>query len=570
MMSYNLKSIAGLAFAGYLSGCTSLSSAAPNDTAPPPPHTTTTATAPAAKETPTAPAVIYMDTHRTQVDAPLAGQLVAPIVPDKISLVSAPTEGLSPNEFEALAKSYLTLWQSANSASESHITKPKVASVMNGYLPDDLIKALSPDKEYSAEEISALVFKATDEMIQKLDPYSAFFPPVKNENFHNSVNGLFKGIGIQFSKVAQSITINRVAEGSPAEKAGLKAEDVITHGNGTSFDELTLAEVAGFIDQHQTFNFKINRNGEPLSNEISLSKGLVKADSVRSIVLNGEVARIKIASFTKDTHLEFADHVKKLQEQFGEQLTGIIIDLRGNGGGSLDSVLEIADYLVANEDLLYIKKTKQGGFQQLASIGESNNQITDLPLSVLIDNQSASASEILAGILQDYGRATIMGNNPSFGKATMQSITPMTLPDGRQAGLKLTNGFIMLPKTGTYQLTGIYPDILTPLSQAYKDNLIKYEGRNFEAENKNALKISDNVKAQRSSTFKCERKSDNEQAMLSIFNMQTQTQSTGKFSGGDVTSLCAIDHLTGGNAYSVTTKTPEQLSSPSPAPTPSI
>ena len=129
MMSYNLKSIAGLAFAGYLSGCTSLSSAAPNDTAPPPPHTTTTATAPAAKETPTGPAVIYMDTHRTQVDAPLAGQLVAPIVPDKISLVSAPTEGLSPNEFEALAKSYLTLWQSANSASESHITKPKVARV---------------------------------------------------------------------------------------------------------------------------------------------------------------------------------------------------------------------------------------------------------------------------------------------------------------------------------------------------------------------------------------------------------------------------------------------------------
>jgi carboxyl-terminal processing protease len=553
-MTSNLKTIAGFAFASYLTGCSALQGAANADTQPAP--------APAPATAPAPQPIIYINTDGQKVSGPTETQMVAPLINGRSYLVGPQVEGLSQDEFDTLAKWYITLGRSANAAMHYHVSKPKPQQLMQGRQAADLIAALDPAKAYNEKEISQTIFKAVHEMLQELDPHSDFLPPVASHNFSDAVEGQFTGLGISLEADDNGVKLKSVSPNSPAEQAGLKAGDIVTHSNGTALQGFTPKEFAALIDQDQNFTFNLIRDGKALPDSLSVTKGIVKIDSVSSRVFNGEIAHIHIGMFSQDTHEEFRSHVGALKEQFGDQIKGMIIDVRGNGGGSLDAVGEIIDYLLTEKDLLYTYNAVPRGFNKMALIGEDNNEITGLPISVLIDNRSASAAEILAGVLQDHKRATILGQSSSYGKATAQQLFHTELPDGQTATLKLTSGYIFLPKTGSYQLTGISPDILTPMAARYKEYLTKNTGHNFEADQENALSVPAKKGVIRAASARCE--ITNDTPVLGVFNMKTQSLLSDFDATEDTASLCAIDLLTGKNGYSLTIKT-QAIAAPQPA-----
>ncbi len=554
-MSHKLKAIAGIAFASYLSGCSSLQI-----------HADAPAQA-ADTSVLTPPTILYLSTLSEKRSAPRLGEMVAPIIDGRSYIVSPPVEGLSQSEFEHLAKWYLTVGKAANAAYKNHIGRPQPQKLMQGHLPADIISTFDADKEYSEEEISKVIFKVTNDMLQQLDPHSAFFPPISSKNFIDSYQGQFTGLGVYFDAVEKGIIIKNVMTGSPAQKAGLEAGDIISAGNGISFVGSTREAFSDYINAHQDMRLSVIRDGAVLAQDISVSKGVVKTQSVSARILNDEIAHIHISSFTQDTQQEFFSQMEAIKAQFSDKITGLIIDLRGNGGGSVQAMADIADYLTAETDLLTMPTAYPAGMRMMGMIGETDNQITDLPISVIIDHQSASSSELLAGILQDYKRATILGNSHSYGKATTQQLFSFTLPDGTAASAKITNGVALLPKTGSYQGTGIYPDILTPMSQRYRDHMAKNEGHNFEADKENALSISAADGVYRQSYYKCEITSA--RVLLDVFNMQSQSKISDFDASNDSASLCAIDHLTGKQAYSQTRALAvEQKPAPNLAPVP--
>lgn len=552
MMSHKLKAIAGIAFASYLTGCSSL-------------HSNAESHAQEAAQPVPLP-VLYLNTLGEKISAPNADDMVAPIIKGRSYLVGPPTEGLSQSEFGDIAKWYIAVGKTANLAFQAHIGRPKPHQLTEGHRPIDIISALDIDKDYSEEEISQEVFKSAQDMLQKLDPHSMFFPPAMNENFRDSYKGQFTGLGVQFDTDAQGIIIKKVVDGSPAQKAGLKDGDIMNAGNGLSFEGFTRQEFADYVNRHQELRLTIIRDGAALAQDIAVTKGIIKTPSVSARIFNDEIAHIHIASFTEDTQSEFVAQMEEIKAQFGAKITGLILDLRGNGGGSVQAMADIADYLTAQRELLIMPTASPAGIKMMGMIGEADNQITDLPISVLIDHRSASSSELLAGILQDYKRATILGNSHSFGKATTQQMFSLTLPDGKTAGIKMTNGIALLPKTGSYQGTGIYPDILTPMSQRYKDYMAKNDGHNFESDKENALHVNPADGVIRSASYTCV--ITNDTPLLNVFNMQSQSTVSDFDASKDSASLCAIDHLTGKERYSQTRAIPtEQKTVPQVAPT---
>ena len=283
------------------------------------------------------------------------------------------------------------------------------------------------------------------------DRYSVYYTADEYAQTQVSMTGQYYGIGAGLAqdKDTMQVTITKVYEGTPSESAGLRNEDVILSVDGTEADTMDVTDLVKLIrgEAGTTVHLEIYRpsTGENLSFDVERAD--VTLPSVSSQMLNDTIGYIRIESFEKDTANQFE---KALAELEGEGLTSLVVDLRYNGGGLVDSVVQILDDILP-EGLIVYTEDKNGHREEYRSSGDTH---FDYPMAVLINQDSASASEIFAGAIKDYNYGTLIGTT-TFGKGIVQSLFP--LEDGD--AIKLTTAKYFTPNGNYIHGVGIDPDI---------------------------------------------------------------------------------------------------------------
>ncbi|MGI6094761.1 MAG: S41 family peptidase [Lachnospiraceae bacterium] len=295
------------------------------------------------------------------------------------------------------------------------------------------------------------------------DPYSHYYTKEEYEALQESTSGEFEGIGIIMQQDPDTgiITVARCYENAPAANAGVLPGDAFYTVNGVQVTGMELSAVSDMIRKSESpvAHLVLVREGNTDYVEVDVERAVVEVPSVTYEMLDNKVGYIGIYEFTSVTPQQYADAFEDLKSQGIQKL---VIDLRGNPGGLLTSVTSILETMLP-EGLIVYTEDKYGNRKELTSDGES---VLDLPLAVLVNEYSASASEIFAGAVQDYGIGTIVGTT-TFGKGIVQSI--QTLSDG--SAVKLTIANYYTPKGRNIHGTGICPDVEVELDEALKQKI---------------------------------------------------------------------------------------------------
>ncbi|WP_298644527.1 S41 family peptidase [uncultured Cardiobacterium sp.] len=301
----------------------------------------------------------------------------------------------------------------------------------------------------------ALMEKAIRGMLVRLDPHSVYMNDKEYQDFEQQSDGQYAGIGVVLDIKAGSMRVVSAIEGSPAARAGIQSGDIIAQVNGQNVADLTLNETAKLLNGEAGTEVKIIvQRGDSIV-EYSLLREIIATSSVSSRMLNDEYAYLRISQFQDDTTEALEKEVAALRVK--HTLRGAIIDLRNNPGGYLDSAVATADLFLNSGPILYVRgRDPDQEEQYLASDGDI---LAGLPIVVLVDEGSASGSEIVAGALQDQRRAVIVGQ-PTFGKGSVQTVIPLY----HGGAVKLTTAHYYTPSGNSIQAKGITPQvILTPL-----------------------------------------------------------------------------------------------------------
>ena len=303
---------------------------------------------------------------------------------------------------------------------------------------------------------SKLMDGAIDGMVKSLgDPHSIYMKSSMYKSLKEHTAGAFGGIGVTMGFKDDKVTIMSVLEGTPGEKVGLKVGDEIMSVDGTPVSEYQPEEVAMHIRGEAGTEVKllIHRADEE-DREYAIERDMIKVRSAKGKLLeNTNMGYIRIASFGENTAEEFKEEYNKLEEA---GMQGLIIDLRQNPGGLITSCVDVAKMLVPKGNIVSVVQ-KDGSREEY----DSDLEAVKYPLVVLIDGNSASASEILAGALQDTDAATIVGTK-SYGKGSVQVVVPLFHDDG----LKLTIAKYYTPSGKCIDGIGIEPDVKVDLSEA--------------------------------------------------------------------------------------------------------
>ncbi len=304
--------------------------------------------------------------------------------------------------------------------------------------------------DVDAEE---LIHNAIKGMVGNLDPHSSFMPPEAFEELQDDTKGEFSGIGIVITMKDGILTVVSPIEGTPAYEAGIKAGDIIIGIDGKSTKDMALWEAVNMMrgPRHKVVLITVIRAEESSSLEFSLKRDLIPMQSVRSANLKPGYGYLRVTNFRQTTLDEIKKHLKKIESKDGG-LKGLIMDLRDNPGGLLDQATKISDLFLDKGDIVSIKYRSQRAPDIFKA--HSSKEDRKYPVVVLINGGSASASEIVAGALQDHSRALILGTT-SFGKGSVQTVHP--LKDG--FGIKYTIARYYTPNGRSIQAKGIVPDI---------------------------------------------------------------------------------------------------------------
>ncbi|KYG28708.1 S41 family peptidase [Priestia endophytica] len=359
--------------------------------------------------------------------------------------------------------SSLSVASISDSGQESASTKAEFEKIEKVY------NTLS-EKYYKDVDEDKLLEGAIDGMVKSLDdPYSTYMDKKTAEQFTQSLDSSFQGIGAEVSMVNDKVTIVSPFKGSPAEKAGIKANDQILQINGKSVEGLDLSQAVLKIrgKKGSTVNIQVQRPGvkEPLT--FKVVRDDIPIETVYSSLKeeNGKkIGYLEITSFSENTADEFNSNLKKLEKK---GIEGLVIDVRGNPGGYLESVEKILDGLVT-KDKPYVQIEQRNGEKE--GVYSKNGEKKDYPISILIDRGSASASEILAGALKEAGGYPLVGEK-SFGKGTVQQALP--LEDG--SNLKMTTHKWLTPDGNWIHEKGIQPTIKVEQPEYYYANPIQIE-----------------------------------------------------------------------------------------------
>ena len=298
-----------------------------------------------------------------------------------------------------------------------------------------------------------LIHNAIKGMVGNLDPHSSFMPPEAFDELQDDTKGEFSGIGIVITMKDGILTVVSPIEGTPAYKAGIQAGDIIIRIDDKSTQDMALWEAVNMMrgPRHKTVLITVIRQGEPKSIEFSLKRDMIPMESVRSVMLEPGYGYLRITNFRMSTFDDIKKHLGKLESE-NDGLKGLIMDLRDNPGGLLDQAVKISDLFLERGNIVSIKGRQKRNTQVFKAHAGSDDR--KYPIVVLINGGSASASEIVAGALQDHSRALILGTT-SFGKGSVQTVRP--LKDG--FGIKYTIARYYTPNGRSIQAKGIEPDI---------------------------------------------------------------------------------------------------------------
>ena len=302
----------------------------------------------------------------------------------------------------------------------------------------DLLSAVTT---WSAEEITPdkAVYASVDGMLRALDPHTSFLEPKEYSDMQDRQKGTFYGLGILVTKRNDQVTVITPLEGTPASRLGIRAGDVIAAVEGVSTDDLTLDDVVKRLKgpKGTTVNIKIRRVGMKDSIPLTIVRAAIPTNSISNVLMiRPGVGYIRVKDFTSTTVRELDEAIEKLQ---GQGMQKLVLDLRGNPGGLLDAAVGVSDhFLEKGQMIVYTKGRTPDSAQEYTAPGK--HEKFDLPLVLLVNRGSASASEIVAGAVQDHDRGLVVGET-SWGKGLVQSV--YTLQYG--AGLALTTSKYFTP-----------------------------------------------------------------------------------------------------------------------------
>jgi len=305
------------------------------------------------------------------------------------------------------------------------------------------------------EEVTdqTLIEAAINGMLTSLDPHSGYLDTEKYRDMQVQTRGEFGGLGIEVTMENGLVKVVSPIDDTPAAKAGVESGDLITHIDGEAVMGLTLAEAVekmrGPVDSKIDLRLLRKGRDEPL--EVTLSRAIIKISPVRAR-LEDDVAYIRLTTFNEQTSGEMKDELEELKKQAGGKLTGLVLDLRNNPGGLLDQAVAVSDAFLDKGEIVSTRGRRSDSIQRFNA--RAGDVAESIPIVVLINGGSASASEIVAGALQDQRRAIVMGT-ASFGKGSVQTIMPLS----GNGAIRLTTARYYTPAGTSIQAKGIVPDI---------------------------------------------------------------------------------------------------------------
>lgn len=344
-------------------------------------------------------------------------------------------------------------------------------------------------------ETKKLVYGAINGMLSSLDPHSSFMSPDTYKEMKIDTKGAFGGLGIEISVKDGVLTVISPIEDTPAFKAGIKAGDMILKIDDKFTKDLNINDAVKRMrgQKGSKVVLTIMREGFDKPKEFSLVRDIIQVKSVRFHLMDDGYAYLRIAQFQEKTDDDMLKALKIMKEENKGELKGLVLDMRNDPGGLLDQAVKVADHFVSEGQMIVYTEGREKD-SKMQFTAKKGNKEPNYPVVVVINGGSASASEIVAGALQDHKRAIILGTQ-SFGKGSVQTIIPLS----DDSGLRLTTARYYTPKGRSIQAKGITPDIVVeavelPKTTGKKDSMHLREKdleNHFETEEKTKMDAAD-------------------------------------------------------------------------------
>ncbi len=305
---------------------------------------------------------------------------------------------------------------------------------------------------------------AINGMLQSLDPYSSYLNEDDLMDLQASSDGYYDGLGVEVIAENEQVMVVNTIENSPAERAGIRANDIITAVNSVDVASVGAEKAIDSMrgKAGEAIHLRITRKGNDFPIDLQLTRETLEMKSVKIDALPSGLWHIRVSMFQRDTGYELA---KQLRSAVGDRaINGIILDLRNNPGGVLRAAVDVADLMLDDGIIVSTEGRTSESVQRF--FANPGDELEEIPLIVLINERSASASEIVAGALQDHHRAIIVGIK-SYGKGVVQSILPIQ----RNAAIKLTTSRYFTPKGRSIHGTGIIPDVMVKVDEGQKSDV---------------------------------------------------------------------------------------------------
>ncbi|MSP81867.1 MAG: S41 family peptidase [Alphaproteobacteria bacterium] len=324
---------------------------------------------------------------------------------------------------------------------------------------------------------SELIEAAINGMLSSLDPHSSYLNPENFEEMQVQTKGEFGGLGIEVTMENGVVKVVSPIDDTPAFRAGIEAGDFITHLDGEAVLGMTLSDAVdrmrGPVDTEITLT--VVREGVDAPFDVVLKRDVIQIQSVRSRI-EDTIGYVRVTQFSERTDSGIKEAIDKFKAELGDKLEGIVLDLRNNPGGLLDQAVAVSDAFLDQGEIVSTRGRRDDSVQRFNA--RAGDLAENLPIVVIINSGSASASEIVAGALQDHRRAIVLGTR-SFGKGSVQTIIPL----GGNGAMRLTTARYYTPSGRSIQAKGIDPDIV--VEQARVELLD--EGERHEADLRNVL-----------------------------------------------------------------------------------
>jgi len=317
-----------------------------------------------------------------------------------------------------------------------------------------------------------LIYGGIKGMLETLDPHSSFLPPDIFKEMQVETQGSFGGLGIEITVKDRQLTVVAPIEGTPADRAGLHPGDRIVKIDGNPTKDMTLQEAVRKLrgPKGTSVTLTILREESPGPFDLTLVREVIEVKSVRAKDLGDGIAYIRISSFQERTGKDLVKAIEQFQKN---GISALVLDLRNDPGGLLNQAVQVSDLFLDKGQLIVYTEGRIKN-QDLRFSAEHGTQVPKVPMVVLVNGGSASASEIVAGALQDWKRALVLGTK-TFGKGSVQTVIPLS--DG--SGLRLTTAKYYTPKGRSIHGTGIVPDIVV---EAPRPSVAKGQGGQVEKE----------------------------------------------------------------------------------------